>query len=214
MAGKKYFIPALHYHWLTRFYDPLMQGIMPDRKFKDRLLQQAGIQSGETVLDFGCGTGTFTLLIKQSYSDADVIGLDIDPQVLHIAHNKAQKAEAQIAWHLGTATRLPYPDQSIDRILTTFVFHHLAKEDKQRAAAEAFRILRHGGELHVLDFGKPHSAYTLLISYLMRWTEELLENMQGLLPDIFRAAGFSVVEEREHFSTLFGSVSLYQARKA
>lgn len=214
LHGKRnVYIPAMHYHWLTPLYDVLVEWTLPDRRFKEHLLRQAGIQAGETILDLGCGTGTLALLVKSAHPDAEVIGLDMDPQILRIARRKTREAGAEIALHLGTAASLPYPDRSVDRVLSSFVLHHLSKADKQRAAAEVFRILRPGGELHVLDFGKPHNAYALLVSYFTRWGEELLENVQGLLPDIFRGAGFNIVEESAHFSTLFGTVSLYRARK-
>jgi ubiquinone/menaquinone biosynthesis C-methylase UbiE len=82
-----------------------------------------------------------------------------------------------------------------------------------RPGAFQFRVLRPGGELHVLDFGKPHNLYALLVSYLSRWTEELEDNVLGLLPDIFRAAGFLDAAERSRYATLFGTVSLYRACK-
>ena len=119
----------------------------------------------------------------------------------------------EINLHAGEACRLTYPNHCIDRLLSSFLFHHLAAENKRRAVAEAFRVLRPGGELHVLDFGKPHNIYSLLVSYALRWTEEMADNVQGRLPEMFRDAGFVEVDEPTRFTTLFGTVSLYKARK-
>lgn len=207
------FIPAMHFHWLTPLFDWIANTTLPDRELKERLIDQARIESGHRVLDLSCGTATLALLIKQRHPEAGAIGLDIDPEILKIAHNKVLKAGLEIDLHRGTATRLPYPDASFDRVLSSFAIHHLTYQDKQRAAQEIFRILRQGGELHVLDFGKPRTTYCVGISYLLRWVEELMENIKGLLPMIFSNAGFEDVEECCHQATLFGSVSLYRARK-
>lgn len=213
MSKKTRYIPAMHYHWLTPLYDPLLQWTMPDQALKDALLRQASIRAGETVLDLGCGTATFTVQIKREYPDTKVVGLDIDPRILAIARRKAQHANLKIVLHRGTATQLPYPHRCFDRVLSCFVFHHLTSEEKHCAAAEVFRILRSGGELLVLDFGKPHNGYARVISYLTRWAEELMDNVQGRLPEMFRSAGFSAVQEVSRHATLFGTVSLYRARK-
>lgn len=213
MTKKTHYIPAMHFHWLTPFYDDLVEKTLPDAKLKNDLIRQAAISPGETVLDVGCGTGILAMRVKRAHPDVNMAGLDIDEQILDIARRKAGEAGLEISFHQGTASCLPYPDRSFDRVLSSFVFHHLNSGDKQRAAAEAFRVLRPGGELHVLDFGKPHSIYGLLVSYLLRWTEELMDNVKDVLPVVFRSAGFVDVQERSRVTTLLGSVSLYQARR-
>ncbi len=52
------YIPALRYHWLTRFYDPLVRITTREKVFKQALVRQARIQDGQRILDLGCGTGT------------------------------------------------------------------------------------------------------------------------------------------------------------
>lgn len=214
MAKKSSYIPAMHFHWLTPYYDDLVEKTLPDAKLKTELIRQAAISPGETVLDVGCGTGRLAMLVKRAHPEIHMVGLDIDEHILGIARRKAGEGGLEVSFHQGTASLLPYPDCSFDRVLSSFVFHHLNSGDKQRAADEAFRVLRPGGELHVLDFGKPHSVYGLLVSYLLRWTEELIDNVKDLLPVMFRSAGFVDVQERGRFTTLLGSVSLYQARRS
>jgi len=213
MKPQKRYIPAMHFHWLTPYYDFLSNLTLPDTELKEHLIDQAGIQPHSSVLDLGCGTGTLALMIKQRHAEAAMIGLDIDLEILQIAQRKALAAEVEIGLQEASATRLPYPDACFDRVLSSFVMHHLTYADKQRAAAEVFRVLRPGGEFHVLDLGKPHNLYCLLISYALRWTEELMENIQGLLPRIFQNAGFIDVEEMARRATLVGTVSLYRSRK-
>jgi ubiquinone/menaquinone biosynthesis C-methylase UbiE len=213
MTGKEGYIPALGFDWLTPLYDPVLKWLFRESRFKGRLVEQAQIQPHHRVLDLGCGTGTLTILIKQAHPEAEVVGLDVDARVLAIAQVKATKAKADITLQRGTAYRLPYPDCSFDRVLSSLVFHHLNAENKQWALREVFRVLRPGGELHVVDFGKPHNVPTFLISLIVRWFEEVADNIQGLLPGMFRHAGFDPVEETARYTTIAGTLSLYRACK-
>jgi ubiquinone/menaquinone biosynthesis C-methylase UbiE len=164
------------------------------------------------VLDLGCGTGTLTILIKQMHPDAEVIGLDGDRIILEIARSKINKAGLNITLDYGLAFQLPYPVNSFDRVLSSLVIHHLMTEDKQRAMLEIQRVLRSGGELHIVDFGKPRNIYSRLVSLVMRRLEEANDNIQGLLPEMIQRAGFMQVEETAQHLTLVGGLSYYRAQ--
>ncbi len=212
MVSKTKFIPALSFRWLTPLYDPFLKWGMRERSFKLHLIRQANIRPGMRVLDLGCGTGTLTVLIKQTHPKADVVGIDGDEAVLEIARSKALQAGVNITLDLGMAFQLPYPNNSFDRVLSSLVIHHLGTENKQRAMQEIYRVLRLGGELHVVDFGKPRSIYSLLISLVMRRLEEAADNIQGLLPEMIRSAGFTQVEETTQYTTIVGGLSLFRAK--
>ncbi|AEJ02446.1 Methyltransferase type 11 [Nitrosomonas sp. Is79A3] len=173
MKKHPHYIPAFHFHWLTRWYDPIMRRLFPESRIKTALIAQARIQPGQDVLDVGCGTGTLTLMIKQIQPDAGVNGLDMDPQILDIARRKAEQTGVTIVLQQGTATCLPYPDESFDHVFASLMLHHLTQQDKQQALREAFRVLKPGGELHIADFGKPQDLAMWLISLVMRWAEEV-----------------------------------------
>jgi ubiquinone/menaquinone biosynthesis C-methylase UbiE len=206
------YIPALGDGRLTLFYDTLMR-FMHESTFKRRLVEQAGIKKGYRLLDIGCGTATLTILIKKIHPEADVTGLDGDPEILQIARKKVTKAGLDIKLDPGMSFELPYPDSSFDRVVSSLVFHHLTRENKVRTIKEIFRVLSPGGELHLADFGKPHNALMYLISLVFRHLEETKENIDGLLPGMFRKAGFEQVEETARFMTIFGTLSLYRAKK-
>lgn len=205
------YIPALHYHWLTRWYDPMMRWFFPESGIHANLIAQAHIQSEQTVLDVGCGTGTLTLLIKQAHPSVAIHGLDIDVGILQIAQRKAKRAGQNILWQQGAATSLPYPDQSFDHVCASLLLHHLTRQDKQLMLREALRVLKPGGMLHVVDFGKPHDFGMGLISWLMRWFEEIHDNVRGLLPVFMANAGFHPVAAITHHRTVAGTIALYRA---
>jgi len=215
-ASRKKYIPALSYNWLTPLYDLLVRITTPEAKFKRRLIEQARIQGGHHVLDLGCGTATLAILLKQTHPGAEVSGLDGDPKILKIAIAKTTKASLEIAFNHGMAYELPYPDVSFDRVVSSLVFHHLTREDKARTLQEVFRVLRPNGELHVADWGKPQNFMMRIASWPLRafdGLETTSDNVNGLLPDLFREAGFKDVQDTARYMTLFGTLALYKAKR-
>jgi ubiquinone/menaquinone biosynthesis C-methylase UbiE len=210
------YIPALDYDWLTPAYDTLIRLTMPERAFKRRLIEQAKLRAGQRVLDLGCGTATLAILAKRMQPDAVVVGLDGDPKILAIAARKVRRAGVDVRLQRGMAFELPYPEASLDRVLSSLVFHHLTSENKRRTLTECYRVLRRGGELHIADWGKPHNGLMWLASWSLRLFDGLhttADNVRGRLPQLCRQAGFLGVEETGRFATLFGTLSLYRARK-
>lgn len=191
----------------------MIRRLFPEEALKTALIAQARIQPGQDILDMGCGTGTLTLLIKHTHPGAKVYGLDVDPQVLDIARRKVEQAGEIIVLLQGTATCLPYPNASFDRVFASLMLHHLTREDKRQALAEIFRVLKPGGGLHVADFGKPHDLSMWLISLLIRWVEEVHDNILGLLPVFMTEAGFQPVKETARYRTVTGTIALYRACK-
>jgi ubiquinone/menaquinone biosynthesis C-methylase UbiE len=205
------YIPALSFKWLTPLYDPLLKWVMREETFKRKLIQQANIQPKMKVLDLGCGTGTLTLMLKLAHPTAEFTGVDGDPQVLEIAREKSLGTSIQ--WDEGLASSLPYPDSVFDRVVTSLVIHHLATDDKRCAFKEIYRVLKPHGELHVLDFGTPHSSLTRFMITYMRRLEETADNFDGQIPLFVTEAGFGEVKEAQSFVSIFGPLSMLRADK-
>lgn len=210
MSKPTAYIPALGFKWLTPLYDPLLKWVIREETFKRQLIRQTNIQPNMHVLDLGCGTGTLTLMLKRAHPDAEVTGLDVDPQVLEIARQKSRGVD--IHWDEGLATSLPYP-AFFERVVTSLVIHHLTSGDKRLAFKEIHRVLKPQGELHILDFGAPHSVLTRLMTTYMRQLEEVADNFDGLIPHFIADAGFKSVSETANFITVFGPLSLWRAVK-
>lgn len=207
------YIHALNIKAFTPFYDPLLKWIMKEEIFKRRLIEQAAIQSDHHVLDLGCGTGTLTVMIKQTMPSAEVIGMDGDKDVLAIARAKAEQAGVEIKFDFGLASELPYSDGVFDRVLSSLVIHHLTINDKLKAFNEVFRVLASGGEFHIVDFGEPKNFYGWLASRFIRHMERANDNVEGLIPEFLKQAGFAEVKEAASFTTLFGSLTMLVAYK-
>ena len=86
-------------------------------------------------------------------------------------------------------------------------------EQKVLMYVSKLRVLRAEGELLVADFGRPQNIIMYLISLVTRSMEEVLDNVKGLLPEMFRSTGFNQVAETSRFMTAVGTVSIYKALK-
>lgn len=211
------YVPTLGRRWLTPLYDPVMRWTMREETFKRALLAQAGIAPRHRVLDLGCGTATLTARIARSVPSAELIGVDVDPQALRIGRGKLERLGLDIRLDQARTSALPYADASFDRVISSLVFHHLTPDEKRQTAAEVFRVLRPGGELHVADWGKPQNALlraAFLVVQLLDGFATTTENVHGVLPEVFSAAGFVDVEVTRKVATAFGSLSLLRARRA
>jgi ubiquinone/menaquinone biosynthesis C-methylase UbiE len=211
------YVPALGFDRLTALYDPVVRLTTRERTFKRRLLDQAALGPGERVLDLGCGTGTFAVWAKQRAPDTEVVGLDGDPEVLGRARAKASAAGVEVDFRQGLADRLPDPDGSFDKVTSSLLFHHLAREVKEAAAREVARVLRPGGALHVADFGPtrdPLARAAFGVVQVFDGFGPTSDNVAGRLPDILRSGGLLNVQERSRLRVLAGSLSLWSAERA
>lgn len=99
----------------------------PPRKEKDKL----------KVIDFGCGTGSFTSRFLNN--GFELYGMDISSNCIRYARKKYP----DISFEIGDIEHTGYPDESFDAVLLTGVLHHFS--DFSGVIKEIHRILRKGG---------------------------------------------------------------------
>src|SRR5215211_4151107 len=83
-----------------------------------RFIEQLGLEPGEAVLDVACGTGNLSL--PAARAGAWVTGIDIAANLIEQAVRNAQNEGLRIAFDVGDAERLPYPDGAFQTIVTMF----------------------------------------------------------------------------------------------
>jgi len=215
MENKNGFIPALKFEWLTRFYDPLLQLAGAEEAYQ-KILRRTNINDHDTLLDFGCGAGTLAIMAKQDTPKAIVHGVDVDPNILEVAQSKVNKHNYDVYLTSYDGTFLPYENAMFDKVLSTLVFHHLSRNQKLTSLNEIYRILKVGGELHIVDFGKAQNMVMrgmFLLIQLLDGFSNTSDNVDGLLPEMIERAGFQNILAYEQFNTMFGTISHYKATK-
>lgn len=209
------YVPALGYSVLTAFYDPVVAITTRERVVKELLISQADIRSGHVVLDVGCGTGTLVTWIKCAVPGAEVTGIDGDPKILALARRKAEHAGVDVHLDQALSYKLPYADETFDRVISSLFFHHLTRGAKERSIAEIRRVLKPGGELHVADWGVPTNWRRRLLFYSIQWLDGFnttCDNVEGRLPQMFVKGGFTEVQQCGVVETVYGTLALYSAR--
>jgi len=98
------------------------------------VVQRAGIEPGQTVLDLGTGTGNAAVLAARA--GAEVTAVDPSPRLLDVARQRVGQGEFVVA----KAEELPFEDRSFDRVISMFavIFSH----EPERAAKEILRVTR------------------------------------------------------------------------
>lgn len=204
------YVPAASYDWLLPLYDPMQKLFLGGFAYR-ALIDQANLQPQQRVLEIGSGTGNVTILVKQLHPQVDIVGIDPDPKGLERARRKTEREGLSIRFDRGFADALPYADASFDRVLSSFMFHHLTLEVKTNTLREARRVLKPGGSLHLLDFGGATVRGDGLIARLLHRRELLQDNTGDRIPTLMREAGFTAATELAHRSTLFGRIAYYRA---
>jgi ubiquinone/menaquinone biosynthesis C-methylase UbiE len=204
------YVPAAGKHWRLPFYD-LMAKVLGADAARRVLVEQVACRPGDRVLEIGCGTGSLLLAVKRSQPDAEVVGLDPDAAALAIARRKADRAGVRVQTDQGYADELPYPDASFDRVVSSFMFHHLPRAVKEASLREARRVLRPGGRFHMVDFGGPGSRRRGLIGHLIHADRHLQDNAEDRVLALMREAGLSDAQVVARRPSPIGSAVYYQA---
>ena len=102
------------------------------------------LKPGMTVLELGCGTGSFTRELARS--GAEVVAIDVSPELLEIA--KATCSAPNVQYQIQNACALSYPEGAFDSIVGSSVLHHLEIE---AAVRDMYRVLKPGGSIYFTE---------------------------------------------------------------
>lgn len=154
------------------------------------------------------------LALARACPSATLVGVDGDPDVLERAHAKAHAEGIELELHEALADRLPIPDASVQCVVSTLVFHHLAPSMKRDALTEVRRVLEPGGRLLICDVGRasdPVMRAAFFAVQLLDGFGNTREHVRGELPEIVSRAGFSAVTVFGRYRTGGGTLELIEA---
>jgi SAM-dependent methyltransferase len=158
----------------------------------------ADLAEGQVVLDLGSGAGLDAFLAARRVgATGKVYGLDMTDEMLDVARkNQAEAGIDNVEFLKGDLEDIPLPDASIDVIISNCVIN--LSPEKDRALAEAFRVLRPGGTFAVSDIVLLHPLPEDVAADVAAWTGcvagalEANEYLQMLIDAGFRRPGIEI----------------------
>lgn len=150
--------------WSTGSYQPLAMAFLP---LAARLVDAAGVEPGDRVLDVACGTGNVALTVHRR--GAQVTGVDITPTMLEMAREQARVIDAEIDWREGDAADLAFPDDAFD--VTLSCLGHMFVPDASATATELLRVTAPGGTVAFTAW-MPTSAVAAMMQALSAYRPE------------------------------------------
>jgi ubiquinone/menaquinone biosynthesis C-methylase UbiE len=161
------------------------------------------LKASDKVLDIGCGYGGLLIYLKRKVGfEKSMEGLDCSELMVAraTAEMKQRGLDSDINIRQGVATKLPYPDNSFDVVLSTYVIKHLSDELAKEMLGEVMRVLKPGGRFCLWEAAPSKNRYLQVFNLkllkmgvstaYLRTTEELR--------DCLEAAGFSDLKPYGH----------------
>ena len=156
-------------------------------------LDLMGVTVGDRVADLGCGSGTFTSMLRNRGLRA--VGVDISAGLVTLG----RRLHAGVSLVQGDVEALPFESSTLDGVLLSGIVHHFP--DPTRCANEVFRVLKPGGHFVAFD---PNRMNPFM--YLYRDRSSPFYSSVGVTPNerpvlahqvagTFREAGFTVGTE-------------------
>lgn len=138
----------------VRHYDRIVGLIMlgKTKRMHQGTIELAQLNLGDAVLDIGCGTGKLIMAVAKVVGHAGTaVGLDVEPAMIAQAKQQAAKQHSHAIFDTATIEQIPYPDNSLDMVISTLVFHHLTEVQKESGFVEIKRVLKPNGRLLIVD---------------------------------------------------------------
>ena len=170
------------------------------RLWKAELIAQLHPRPGETLLDLAGGTGDIARrLLGRAGPSAGVVVCDINAAMVAAGRDRAidNGLLRDIAWMVGDAENLPLPDDSVDACTISFGLRNVTR--KERALAEARRVLKPGGRFFCLEFSRVEAP-------LLRRVYDLYSF--AVLPRL----GAMVANDRDAYQYLVESIRRFPAQ--
>ena len=145
--------------WVRRQYAFGGGGMMD--KVHQTVLRHLDFDGKGTLLEVGCGSGPLSIRAALTWPDAAVIGMDYWGAVYHYSQELCERNAAsegvadRCTFRHGDARRLDFSDESVDAVISNYVFHNISGADTQDLMLESLRVLKKGGVFAINDSMKP-----------------------------------------------------------
>ncbi len=187
------------YNKLSRWYD-LMAGDF-ERKPRNAAIHQLAPDTGEMILEIGCGTGQAIVKMAELVSQSGkVFGIDISNGMLNVAQARVRKMGAgdQVTLICGDGMQLPFDDGYFDGILISFTLELFDSPEIPLLLAECKRCLRTGGRISVVGLSRKHpNLMTGLYEWLHRMFPLFFDCRPIFVQQSLETAGFKIISAND-----------------
>ncbi len=142
------------------------------------------------VLDLGCGTGEAEQILCKQFDR--IVGIDLSEGMIGEAKKKTLD---NCEFRQADATRLPFPDQHFDLVLSFALFHHLAENQLEQVISEAARVTRKSGMLLVFEHN-PRNPITKLVVERSPIDKGVVLLNASRIEELYRMAKIDILEKR------------------
>ena len=125
----------------------------PERERQERtdlLISELGLRPTDIVADIGAGTGYFVFRISPLVPQGQVLGVDIQQEMLDMMESRAAGTVDNVSTVLGTITDINVPDNSVDLILLVDAYHEFSHP--REMGRSMFRALKPGGRIALVEY--------------------------------------------------------------
>jgi SAM-dependent methyltransferase len=178
------------------------------------LLARVEITPGQEVLDVATGTGN--IAVRAAATGAQVVGLDLTPELFETARRRARGRGVSIEWVEGDAEELPFEDESFDRVLSAFGVQFAPRHEL--VAAELARVCQPGGRIGLVNWtpeGQIGELFRILGGYLPAPPDYAspppLWGSEAHVRELFAGTGVELEFARGHNPWRFDSAEQYVA---
>ena len=173
-TGLRDYFRKRYYNLFSRFYDFVIRvhSRDPEGRLRKYLVERAGVQPGENILDICTGTGSVAIeFAKKVGIQGKVAGVDFSRGMLAKAKGKAEKTGLNNLFLIeAKAGDLPFKDNQFQAATLAYALYELKSEERKKAIAEIARVIKKGGRALVMEHEVPKRLLLRVLFYIRMYT--------------------------------------------
>lgn len=201
------------YDKIAPVYD--IWGKATESKARNRAIELAAIQNGQTVVEVAVGTGlAFYEVVKQNPKGVN-IGIDLSEGMLKKANKRlAPLSDSNYTLQQGTAFQLNLANNSVDVLINNYMFDLIPFEDMGKIVEEFKRVLKQDGKLILVNMTEGEKLGSHIYEGIYRAFPKIMGGCRGVkVAELLKAHGFDVHNREYYQQMLFPSEVILAYKK-
>lgn len=173
------------YKWTRHVYDASRKYYLLGR---DRLIRELNAQPGQIVVEVGCGTARNLIKMAQAYPGVQFYGLDASEEMLKTARESVARAGLSdriklahgFAQNFDPNVMFEIPGAAIDKFVFSYSLSMIPPW--QESIDHALALMKHNGEIHIVDFGSQQGLPKWFRAFLFWWLDMFGVHFRPELP--------------------------------